>query len=169
MDKNERIELKRAELMGSFERLPADKLKVAEDLIGQAAFMAVELEDLAEIISKEGMTEIYTNGANQSGRKVSSNAKMYSTLIGKYNSIVAQLMKHVPAPEKKPKEKSAIEIAAEREKTERQERYDRQQQRTRAIDEAFMEAYKGKTATAESYRECKAEWERQHAGEYEVM
>ena len=96
MDKNERIELKRAELMQSFERLPAEKLKVAEDLIGQAAFMAVELEDLAEIISKEGMTEIYTNGANQSGRKVSSNAKMYGVLIGKYNSIVAQLMKHVP-------------------------------------------------------------------------
>lgn len=97
MDKNERIELKRAELMRSFETLPAEQLKVAEDLIGQAAFMAVELEDLAEIISSEGMTEEYTNGANQSGRKVSSNAKMYSTLIGKYNSIVAQLMKHVPA------------------------------------------------------------------------
>lgn len=96
MDKNERIELKRTELMESFERLPAEKLKVAEDLIGQAAFMSVELEDLAEVISKEGMVETYTNGANQSGRKVSSNAKMYSTLIGKYNSIVAQLMKHVP-------------------------------------------------------------------------
>lgn len=97
MDKNERVEKKKAELMRSFETLQPEKLKVAEDLIGQAAFMSVELEDLSEIISKEGMTETYTNGANQSGRKVSSNAKMYGVMISKYNSIVAQLMKHVPA------------------------------------------------------------------------
>lgn len=176
MDKNERIELKRAELMRSFERLPADKLKVSEDLIGQAAFMSVELEDLAEIISKEGMTEIYTNGANQSGRKVSSNAKMYSTLIGKYNSIIAQLMKHVPAPEKKSKEKTADEIAAEREAAERQERYERNQQRQRARDEAFDEALrKGKVKHAvgsemrDVYRAFCEEWDRQHSAEYEVM
>ena len=163
MDKNERIESKRAELMESFERLPDEQLKVAVDLIGQAAFMAVELEDLAELISKEGMVETYTNGANQSGRKVSSNAKMYSTLIGKYNSIVAQLMKHVPAPEPKPKEKTSIEIAAEREAAERRERYDRQQQRTRAMDEAFFAALKDGTATTNTYKEFCAEWERQHA------
>ena len=96
MDKNERIELKRAELMKSFETLPAEQLKVAQDLIAQAGFMAVELEDLAEIISKEGMTEQYTNGANQSGRKISSNAKMYGVLIGKYNSVVAKLLAIVP-------------------------------------------------------------------------
>ena len=75
MDKNKRIELKRVELMESFENLQPEQLKVATDLISQAAFMAVELEDLAELISKEGMTEIYTNGATQSGRKISSNAK----------------------------------------------------------------------------------------------
>ena len=96
MDKNERIELKRAELMQSFETLPAEQLKVAQDLIAQAGFMAVELEDLAEIISKEGMTEVYTNGANQSGRKISSNAKMYGVLIGKYNSVIAKLLAIVP-------------------------------------------------------------------------
>lgn len=163
MTKDERIESKRAELMKSFERLPAEKLKVAKDLISQAAFMSVELEELAELISKEGMVETYSNGAHQSGRKVSSNAKMYGVMISKYNSIVAQLMKHVPAPEPKPKEKTSIEIAAEREAAERRERYDRQQQRTRAMDEAFMAAYKGKTATAAEYREFKQEWERQHA------
>ena len=96
MDKNKRIELKRVELMESFENLQPEQLKVATDLISQAAFMAVELEDLAELISKEGMTEIYTNGATQSGRKISSNAKMYSALIGKYNSIVTRLLKIVP-------------------------------------------------------------------------
>lgn len=163
MDKNERIELKKAELMESYKGLQPEQLKVATDLISQAAFMAVELEDLAELISNEGMTEEYTNGRNQSGRKVSSNAKMYSALIGKYNAIVSRLLKIVPAPEKKPREKTADKIVAEREASERRERYERQQQRQRAMDADFMATYKGKTATAEAYREFKAEWERQHA------
>lgn len=163
MTKDERIELKRAELMESFERLPAEQLKVARDLISQAAFMAVELEDLAEIISREGMTEEYVNGQFQRGRKISSNAKQHSVMVSKYLAITSKLLKLVPEPEKKPKVKTVDEIAAEREAAERRERYDRQQQRTRAMDEAFMAAYKGKTATAAAYREFKAEWERQHA------
>lgn len=121
MDKNERIELKRAELMKSFETLPAEQLKVAQDLIAQAGFMAVELEDLAEIISKEGMTEQYTNGANQSGRKISSNAKMYGVLIGKYNSVVAKLLAIVPPHvETKAERLSAIEKARILEEAERE-------------------------------------------------
>lgn len=170
MDKNERIVLKRAELMRSFETLQPEQLKVAKDLISQAAFMAVELEDLAEVISSEGMTEEYTNGANQSGRKISSNAKMYGVLIGKYNSIVSKLLGIVPPPEPKPKEKTTDEIVAEREAAERRERYERQQQRQRAKDEAFDEALrKGEVKHAvgsemrDIYRSFCEEWERQHA------
>lgn len=109
IDKEQRIEQKKAELMETFEELPEEQLKVARDLIGQAAFLAITLQDLAEIISKEGMTEEYTNGANQSGRKVSSNAKMYNSLIGKYNTIIGSLLKIVP-PAKKPDKKTAYEI-----------------------------------------------------------
>lgn len=111
MEKNERVEAKRTELMKSFETLPPEQLKVAQDLISQAAFMAVELEDLAEVIAAEGMTEIYTNGKNQSGRKISSNAKMYSALIGKYNSIVSRLIKLVPVKDERVQMPSPFEIA----------------------------------------------------------
>ena len=163
MDKNERIELKKAELMESYKGLQPEQLKVATDLISQAAFMAVELEDLSELISKEGMTEEYTNGRNQSGRKINSNAKMYSTLIGKYNAIVSKLLKIVPAPARKPKGKIAIEIMAEREQAERRERYNRQLRREKEIGEAFAKAYEGKPQTTEAYRTFRAEWERQHA------
>lgn len=163
MDKNERIELKRAELMKSFERLPAEQLKVATDLISQAAFIAVELEDLAEIISKEGLVEEYQNGQNQRGRKISSNAQMYATLLEKFKSISFGLLKIVPAPAEKPKEKSAIEKAAEEaERAEAERRdlvYKRQQQR----DADFFAALKDGTATTNTYKEFCAEWERQHA------
>ena len=110
IDKEKRIEQKKAELMETFEELPEEKLKVARDLIAQAAFLAVSLEDLSSIIGKEGMTEEYRNGKNQSGRKISSNAKMYSSLIGKYNTIVGSLLKIVPPPPKPPESMSEWEI-----------------------------------------------------------
>ena len=163
MDKNERIEFKRAELIKSFESLPAEQLKVATDLISQAAFIAVELEDLAEIISKEGMTEEYQNGANQRGRKISSNAQIYTTLIEKYKSISFGLLKIVPVPAEKPKEKSTVKIAAEEaaraEAESRNLIYERQRQR----DHDFMKAIHDGTATNDSYKEFCADWERQHA------
>ena len=58
--------------------------------------MAVTLEDLAAKIQAEGVTEEYTNGANQSGRKISSNAKAYTSLIGKYTTITSKLLQLVP-------------------------------------------------------------------------
>lgn len=163
MDKNERIEIKRAELMKSFERLPAEQLKVATDLISQAAFIAVELEDLAEIISKEGMTEEYQNGANQRGRKISSNAQIYTALIEKYKSISFGLLKIVPAPAEKPKEKSAVEIAAEKAEAEARERRDLEIKKQQQRDADFFAALKDGTATTNTYKEFCAEWERQHA------
>ena len=96
MDKEKRTKAKVADLIKIYEGLPEEKLKVASDLIEQAAFMAVTLEDLADLISAEGVTEEYTNGKNQTGRKISSNAKMYSALIGKYASITKQLLQLVP-------------------------------------------------------------------------
>lgn len=96
MDKVERINAKKTELMETFRDLSDDQLKVAADLISQAAFMAVTLEDLADSITENGTVEEYTNGANQSGRKISSDAKLYSSLIAKYTQIVSKLLPMVP-------------------------------------------------------------------------
>lgn len=153
MDKNERIKLKQAELMKSYETLQDEQLKVATDLIRQAAFMAIELEDLAEIISKEGMVETYTNGAHQSGRKISSNAKMYSALIGKYNKIITDLLKLVPPPAPKPKEKPDYIVEAERKAAEAAREQDRRRQAERARDDVFFAAVRRGELTQDQYRE----------------
>ena len=153
MDNNERIEKKRTELMKSFATMPPEQLKVATDLIEQAAFLAVSLEDLAEIISKEGMTETYVNGQNQHGRKISSNAKMYSALIGKYSTIISKLLKIVPpAPVDKDREKEVQRKIQEAEK-------DRQDEYAQALHDAFVEACRRGEATYEHYTEFAAEWQ----------
>ena len=109
----ERIEAKKAELLKTFEALPEEKLKVARDLIGQAAFLAVTLEDLAEVIGQEGMVEKYVNGQHQHGRKISSNAKVYSSLINKYNTIITGLLKLVPENKQRAKDVEAERYARE--------------------------------------------------------
>lgn len=96
MNKAERIEAKRQELEQNFAGLSEKQKNIAADLIEQAAFLGVTLEDLNDDINKNGTTEEYTNGANQSGRKVSSSAKLYSNLIAKYSAIITKLLKIAP-------------------------------------------------------------------------
>lgn len=156
MTNDERIEAKRAELMETFKYMPPEQLKVAADLIGQAAFLAVSLEDLAEVISEEGMTEEYTNGANQSGRKISSNAKMYSSLIGKYNTIVMKLLKIVPPkPVDKNREK---EIKRKMEELEK----DRQYEYAQVAHDAYIEALRSGEADPAHYTDFMDEWQAAH-------
>ena len=162
MDNNERIELKRAELMKSFETMPPEQLKVATDLIEQAAFLAVSLEDLAEIISQEGMTETYTNGANQSGRKISSNAKMYSALIGKYSTIITKLLKIVPpVPVDKEREKEIQRKIKEMES-------DRENAYLQALHDAFIDACRRGDADHAHYTDFADEWRANNPYDYFV-
>lgn len=155
MNKEERKEAKVSELMQIYEELPEEKLKVASDLISQAAFMAIELEDLAEIISKEGMTEEYTNGANQSGRKISSNAKMYSSLIGKYASITTKLLQLVPIKNKKVKPEPFKALAKEQTDYSSEE-WKREQEYQSAVSGALIRD------PSIDLTEFRKEWERQN-------
>lgn len=157
MSIEERIKAKQAEIMATLDGAEEGKIKIASDLIGQAAFIAVTLEDLAEVIAAEGVTEEYTNGQNQHGRKVSSNAKMYASLISKYDTIVTKLLKLVP------KQNSTAlpalitpDIRVSKSAMEKNER-----QRAKEAD--FFKALKDGDVQQSDYHEFCDEWERQHA------
>lgn len=155
MGNEERVSEKRAELLDVFADLPAKQLRVASDLIDQAAFMAVTLEDLAESISVNGTVEEYTNGANQSGRKISSDAKLYASLISKYTALVAKLLQLIPEEKKpaqiqpKPKEEVNSQAAAD-------------QERKRAKEAAFFDAVKRGEVKQTEYKSFCVEWERKN-------
>lgn len=156
MSKEERIKAKQAELMAILAGANESKIKIAEDLIKQAAFMSVTLEDLAEIISSEGVVETYTNGQNQHGRKVSSNAKMYATLIGKYDAIVSKLLNLLP--------KSNVPARPEPILTEikKSKVSDEKMNRQIARDADFFKALQSGEIQQSDYRNFCEEWERQH-------
>ena len=62
LTKDQRIKREIARLKRVFRDLDKNKLQTVESLIKNAAFMAVSLEELQEIINAEGYTVEYQNG-----------------------------------------------------------------------------------------------------------
>ena len=79
-----------------FQNIDDDKKQVVGGLIENAAFMADELQKLRIYITEHGCTETYQNGANQFGKKKSSEADMYNTMIKNYTSVIKQLLEQLP-------------------------------------------------------------------------
>lgn len=82
-----------------FKNVEKDKKDLVEQLIENAAFIAVELKKLQEHIAEHGCTEEYQNGANQKGKKKSSEVEVYNTMIKNYTAIIKQLTDLLPAGE----------------------------------------------------------------------
>ena len=95
----DRIKAEKARLLGLYKDLPKDIKKTADKLIDNAAFMAITLEDLAAYINEHGCTEEYQNGANQSGKKKSSEVDVYNTMIKNYKAVMDTLLGLLPKVE----------------------------------------------------------------------
>lgn len=63
LTKDQKIKKEISRLKRVFRDLDKNKLQTVESLIRNAAFMAVSLEELQEIINEEGYTVEYQNGA----------------------------------------------------------------------------------------------------------
>ena len=84
-----------AELNDIFAEVPAEKMKVAGQMIIRVAKMEFYLLDLEAEIDEVGFVEHYQNGENQSGTKEST-ASRYSTVVKNYNSLVRTLLTLLP-------------------------------------------------------------------------
>ena len=97
-----RTETELARLAEIFQELPEEKLAVVQPLIENAAFMKTTLEDLQEQIQKEGPVEIYTNGANQSGKKQSAAVQAYNAIMKNYTAVIKTLSAMIPRKKETP-------------------------------------------------------------------
>ena len=96
-EKEIKAEVKR--LSKIFANIDEDKRDLCEQLIQNAAFMAVSLRQLQEQIKVDGWVEDYQNGANQKGRKTGSAAVLYTKLINNYRQTIGDLCKLLPKGE----------------------------------------------------------------------
>lgn len=106
LSKEARVKKEKNRLRGVFKDLDGNKKKTVEKLIETAAFMAVSLEDLQEIINAEGYTEEYKNGQNQFGTKESAAVKIHLAMTKNYATVIKQLAELAPPERKK---KSALQ------------------------------------------------------------
>ena len=83
-----------------YKDLDKDKIKVVEGLIQEASFMKLTLHELREDLFKNGMTELYENGA-QVIKRERPEAKIYATMIQRYSNVMKQLIDYMPEEKQK--------------------------------------------------------------------
>lgn len=93
---DERRKKEEDKLWKALDELSESKKSVVEATVADASFKAVQLEDLHAQIQKEGVVEEYQNGANQSGRKVSSIVQVYNSMDKSYQSQIKILLDALP-------------------------------------------------------------------------
>lgn len=91
--KKEMLKLRRL-----FKNLPKDKMKAADGLIQEAAFMKVTLEETRHVIDQEGILEKFEQGAQKFLREHPA-TKVYNTMIQRYTTVCRQLFDMIPDPD----------------------------------------------------------------------
>ncbi|MCL2197303.1 MAG: hypothetical protein FWB80_00110 [Defluviitaleaceae bacterium] len=97
--KDKKIKAETRRLNTIFESLDKNKRATVQPLIRNAAFTAVTLDDLQEIINsrgEDGYVQIYQNGANQHGVKQSAEMELHISLTRNYTTIIKQLLDLCP-------------------------------------------------------------------------
>jgi hypothetical protein len=94
-----------------FENISPDKRSLCESLMQNAAYMAVKLKELQNLIDEDGMIEDYDNGGGQSGRKIGSAVQIYQKMLPSYNQVIKTLASMLPAGEKEQAIRSADPMA----------------------------------------------------------
>lgn len=107
MDTQEKIEKEYRRIYEYFKDLPENQLAVALPLIQNFSFMKVTLEDLQASINENGVSEEYQNGANQHGKKASSELQAYNALMKNFTTVQKQLSQLLP--EMKTEELSSLD------------------------------------------------------------
>ena len=101
--KETRIRREKKRLLKIFEDMDPNKMEVVASMIDRAAFITVNLEDLEEILNRDGWVENYENGANQKGLKKSAAADCHISLTKNLTALTKQLVDIVPPAQKKSK------------------------------------------------------------------
>jgi len=106
--KEEKIKREIKRLNKIFECLDQNKAATLQTLIHTAAFIAVSLDELQEIINEQGYTEEYKNGANQYGVKQSSAVETHIQMTRNQTTIIKQLVDLAPAEKRKDSKLEAL-------------------------------------------------------------
>ena len=101
LDKTGKIKQEKNRLNRVFKTLDKNKLATVQSLINTAAFIAVSLGELEEIINNEGYTHEYQNGKDQKGIKQTVEVKAHIEMTRNLTTIIKQLSDLAPQEKRK--------------------------------------------------------------------
>lgn len=90
-----------------YKDLPKETKDAAEGLIQEAAFMCATLEETRAIINKEGVLELFEQGAQKLIREHPA-TKVYASIVQRYAMVSKQLVDLLPTGSPKEKEKDTL-------------------------------------------------------------
>lgn len=96
LDKEKRIKKEITRLKKIFKDLDEDRKALAENLIKDAAFLSVTMEDLQESINIHGTMTEYKNGENQYGWKPNPDSQSYISYSQKHTQCTKLLNDLLP-------------------------------------------------------------------------
>jgi len=96
MDKLTRIKAEKDKLNKIFADIPENKKKLCAKLVENAAFMAITLEDLQEVVNSEGAIITAKNGNGFDITQEHPAQKSYVGMLAKYSSVINQLSNLLP-------------------------------------------------------------------------
>lgn len=97
--KKKKIEEEHQRISAYFENVPTNKKEVVVPLLQNASFMKVTLEELQDLINRDGVVDEYHNGATQYGTKQSATLQSYNSLVKNYASVIKALWSLLPKDE----------------------------------------------------------------------
>ena len=100
LGKEDKIKKEKNRLTRVFKFLDKNKLATVRPLIDNAAFTAISLDELQEIINRNGYTDEYQNGEHQKGVKQAPEVQMHIAMTRNLSTIIKQLVDLAP-PEKR--------------------------------------------------------------------
>ncbi|ALP03654.1 TPA: hypothetical protein KRE09_003902 [Clostridioides difficile] len=109
LEKEKKIKQEVSRLKKNYKDLEKEKVKILDGLINEAAFLKISLEGTREILTKEGLTEIFKQGKQEFERE-RLQVKIYLNFMKLYSSVMKQLIDIIPSDKKQEEEDKLIEF-----------------------------------------------------------
>ena len=99
--RREKLAEKKKEFAQILTKIPGKKKKAARAISAQTAFLAVAIEELDEIVIRDGYVEEYQNGESQKGTKKTVAADLLDRYTKTYTTAIKQIVDLLPEEEAK--------------------------------------------------------------------
>ncbi|HAU4854971.1 TPA: hypothetical protein ACVT6H_003449 [Clostridioides difficile] len=109
LEKEKKIKQEVSRLKKNYKDLEKEKIKILDGLVNEAAFLKISLEETREILTKEGLTEIFKQGKQEFERE-RLQVKIYLNFMKLYSSVMKQLIDIIPSDKKQEEEDKLIEF-----------------------------------------------------------